>query len=60
VEIETNDRPLVLTGKVEGSARFLVDNEVDLSRFHHFDTGCEDGDDMGGWTGVYIVALATE
>lgn len=27
---------------------------------YHFDTGCEDGDDMGELDGVYIVVLATE
>ena len=51
LEMEANDGPLVITRKVEGRSRLLVDNEVDVSGVWHFDTECEDRVDTGGWMG---------
>ena len=45
VLVEANNGPLVFTGEVEGGVRFLVDNNVGVSRFNAVDhVGCEDGE----------------
>ena len=55
VWVEANNRPLVVTREVEGSARFCVDNNVGVSRFNVVDWHIEyeDGGDRGSSGALY-------